>query len=91
MDQAKPKMTDKPQNDTRRRIPPDVQAHQRDKFVREQIAKDRAASAAKTAKLRALRLAKEAADKEAEDKRIAENGASKTASKPEGRKRGRPS
>ena len=61
-------MTDKPQNDTRRRVPPDVQAHQRDKFVREHNERERAKSNAKTAKLRALRLAKEAADKEAEQK-----------------------
>jgi len=61
-------MTDKPQNDTRRRVPPDVQAHQRDKFVREHNERERAKSDAKTAKLRALRLAKEAADKEAQQK-----------------------
>ena len=56
-------MATKPQNDPRRRVPADVQAHQRDKFVREHNAKMRAESNAKTAKLRALRLAKEAADK----------------------------
>ena len=39
---------------------------QRDKLVRQEIEKERAAQAAKTAKLRALRLAKEAADKEAQ-------------------------
>lgn len=88
MDQSQTPMTNKP-NDTRRRVSPEVQAHQRDKFVREQIAKDRAASAAKTAKLRALRLAKEAADNEAEQKRVLEEGAAKTAVKPEGRKRAR--
>ena len=88
MDQSQTPMTNKP-NDTRRRVSPEVQAHQRDKFVREQIAKDRAASAAKTAKLRALRLAKEAADNEAEQKRVLEEGAAKTDLKPEGRKRAR--
>ena len=36
--------------------------------------KERAGEAAKTAKLRALRLAKEAADKEVTDKTTAENG-----------------
>ena len=36
--------------------------------------KERAAGAAKTAKLRALRLAKEAADKEVTDKQAAETG-----------------
>ena len=82
-------MTNKPQNDTRRRIPPEVQAHQRDKFVREQIEKDRAASAAKTAKLRALRLAKEAADKDIEEKRRLEGGVADADVKPEGRKRAR--
>lgn len=89
MDQSQPTMTNKTQNDTRRRVSPEVQAHQRDKFVREQIAKDRAASAAKTAKLRALRLAKEAADKEAEQRRTLEEGVSKTDAKPERRKRTR--
>lgn len=61
-------MSDKPQNDSRRRVPADVQAHQRDKFVREHNERERAKSDAKTAKLRALRLAKEAADKEAQRK-----------------------
>jgi hypothetical protein len=89
MDQSQTPMINKPQNDSRRRVPPEVQAHQRDKFVRDQIAKDRAASAAKTAKLRALRLAKEAADNEAEQKRVLEEGAAKTDAKPEGRKRAR--
>ena len=89
MDQSQTPMINKPQNDTRRRVSPEVQAHQRDKFVREQIAKDRAASAAKTAKLRALRLAKEAADNEAEQKRVLEEGPAKADAKPEGRKRAR--
>jgi hypothetical protein len=91
MDQSRAPMTNKPQNDTRRRVSPEVQAHQRDKFVRELIAKDRAASAAKTVKLRALRLAKEAADKEAEQRRVLEEGVSKRDVRPEGRKRSRQS
>jgi hypothetical protein len=48
-------------------------ADQRDKVVREQLEKERAASAAKTAKLRALRLAKEAADKETQARLAAED------------------
>jgi hypothetical protein len=43
-------------------------SEQRDALVRKEIEKERATSAAKTAKLRALRLAKEASDKEAADK-----------------------
>ena len=43
-------------------------SEQRDALVRKEIEKERATSAAKTAKLRALRLAKEASDKEASDK-----------------------
>jgi hypothetical protein len=39
---------------------------QRDKAVRQEIEKERAVQAAKTAKLRALRLAKEEADKQAQ-------------------------
>jgi hypothetical protein len=39
-------------------------SEQRDALVRKEIEKERATSAAKTAKLRALRLAKEASDKE---------------------------
>jgi hypothetical protein len=42
-----------------------AEAARRDKFVREQNAEERASSGEKTARLRALRLAKEAADKEA--------------------------
>ena len=61
-------MADKRQNDLRRRVPADVQAHQRDKFVREHNERERAKSDAKTAKLRALRLAKEAADRAAQQK-----------------------
>jgi hypothetical protein len=40
-------------------------SEQRDALVRKEIEKERAVSAAKTAKLRALRLAKEASEKEA--------------------------
>jgi hypothetical protein len=46
---------------------------QRDRAIKQEIEKERAASAAKTARLRALRLAKEAADKEAAEKRKAES------------------
>ena len=56
-------MTGRPGNDKSRRVPADVQAQQRDKFVREHNAKMRAESNAKMAKLKALRLAKEAGDK----------------------------
>jgi hypothetical protein len=44
------------------------QADQKDKLWRAEIEKERAESLAKTAKLRALRLAKEAADREAQEK-----------------------
>jgi len=43
-------------------------SEQRDALVRKEIEKERAVSAAKTAKLRALRLAKEASDREAADR-----------------------
>ena len=43
--------------------------------------KERATDAAKTAKLRALRLAKEAADKEVADKQAAENGTQPSAAR----------
>jgi len=59
-------------------------SEQRDAAVHEQIRKERAASDAKTARLRALRLAKEAADKKAGESGEAEAGA-----KPAGAKRGR--
>ena len=42
-------------------------SEQRDALVRKELEKERATSAAKTAKLRALRLAKEASDKAAAD------------------------
>lgn len=44
-----------------------TQSEQRDRAIKQEIEKERAASAAKTARLRALRLAKEASErKEAE-------------------------
>jgi len=46
-------------------------------LVRKEIEKERAVSAAKTAKLRALRLAKEASDKEAADRLAAEEAEAK--------------
>ena len=61
-------------------------AEQRDKFVRAEIEKERAATAAKTAKLRALRLAKEAADEEAQRKLAVE----KTDSGPSSSSRAKP-
>jgi predicted negative regulator of RcsB-dependent stress response len=54
-------------------------SEQRDTLVRREIEKERAASNAKTAKLRALRLAKEAVDKEAADKLAAEKELEKAA------------
>jgi hypothetical protein len=56
-------------------------SEQRDTLVRREIEKERAASTAKTAKLRALRLAKEAADKEAADRLAAEKALEKGAKK----------
>jgi len=77
----------KPQDTARRKTSNAfMQAEQRDKFVRNEIEKERAASAAKTAKLRALRLAKEAVDKEASDKRELEKAAAKASAKPSRRK-----
>lgn len=58
---------------------------QRDKAIKQEIEKERAASAAKTARLRALRLAKEAAEKEEADRRKAESP--KTDGPPQRRKR----
>lgn len=52
-----------------------TQSEQRDTLVKQEIEKERAAVDAKTAKLRALRLAKEAADREAAEKLAAEQGA----------------
>ena len=59
-------------------------SEQRDAAVHEQIKKERAASDAKTARLRALRLAKEAADKAG-----AQAGQGEADAKPSA-KRGRP-
>jgi hypothetical protein len=56
----------RPQGVTPRRATATELAEKRDKTVREQLEKERAASAAKTRKLRALRLAKEAAENETE-------------------------
>ena len=64
-----------------------TQAEQRDKLVRLEIEKERAASAAKTARLRALRLAKEAADKEAAEKLALEKAQSKALAESSKRKR----
>lgn len=50
-----------------------TQSEQRDTLVKQEIEKERAAVDAKTARLRALRLAKEAADREAAEKAAAEN------------------
>ena len=59
-------------------------SEQRDAAVHEQIRKERAASDAKTARLRALRLAKEAADKASD-----ESGQTDEGGKPAASKRGR--
>lgn len=58
-----------------------TQSEQRDKLIKQEIEKERVATDAKTAKLRALRLAKEAADKEAADKYAAENPPAKPAAR----------
>jgi hypothetical protein len=52
-------------------------SEQRDALVRKEIEKERAVSAAKTAKLRALRLAKEASEKEAADRLAAQEAEAK--------------
>ena len=54
-----------------------TQSEQRDTLVKQEIEKERAAVDAKTAKLRALRLAKEAADREAAEKLAVEQGAAR--------------
>jgi len=46
-------------------------SEQRDKLVKQEIEKERAASAAKTARLKMLRLAKEATEKEEADRKKA--------------------
>lgn len=48
-----------------------TQSEQRDRAIKQEIEKERAASAAKTARLRALRLAKEATEREEAEKRKA--------------------
>lgn len=48
-----------------------TQSEQRDKVIKQEIEKERAASAAKTARLKALRLAKEAVEREEAEKRKA--------------------
>ena len=75
----------KPQGPGRKAADFWAQADRRDKLVREENAKARAASAAKTAKLRALRLAKEAADKQAEEELRAQKGVTRSRSKLAGR------
>jgi hypothetical protein len=67
-------MTDVPRklNPAPRRASGETLANQRDKVVRAQIEKERTASNAKTARLRALRLAKEVADKETAQQRAPE-------------------
>lgn len=50
-----------------------TQSEQRDTLVKQEIEKERAATDAKTARLRALRLAKEAEDRAAAEKLAAEN------------------
>ena len=55
-----------------------TQSEQRDTLVKQEIEKERAAVDAKTAKLKALRLAKEAADREAAEKLAAEQGPART-------------
>jgi hypothetical protein len=54
-----------------------TQSEQRDTLVKQEIEKERAAVDAKTAKLRALRLAKEAADREAAEKLAVEQDAAR--------------
>ena len=54
-----------------------TQSEQRDKLIKQEIEKERAASAAKTARLRALRLAKEATEKEEADRKKAEKATAK--------------
>jgi hypothetical protein len=53
-------------------------SEQRDVAVKQEIEKERAAIAAKTAKLRALRLAKEAVDKVESDRLAVEKAEAKT-------------
>jgi hypothetical protein len=62
-----------------------TQSEQRDKVIKQEIEKERAASAAKTARLKALRLAKEATEREEAENRKA--AAPKTAAPAQKRKR----
>lgn len=60
----------------------------RDELVRQEIEKERAATDAKTAKLRALRLAKEATDRAEAERIAAERGNTASAApKPAGRRK----
>ncbi len=62
-------------------------SERRDELVRQEIEKERAAVDAKTAKLRALRLAKEATDREEADRLAAERAKSGVAEPKTKRKR----
>ena len=62
-------------------------SEQRDVAVKQEIEKERAAIAAKTAKLRALRLAKEAVDKIEADRLAAEKAAAKAPAKKAAKKK----
>ena len=64
-----------------------TQADQRDNLVRQELEKERAAQTAKTAKLRALRLAKEAADKQAQPEAATVEPEVKKSARPATRKR----
>jgi len=57
-----------------------TQSEQRDRLIKQEIEKERAASAAKTARLKALRLAKEAVEKEDAERRKAERAKTATPS-----------
>jgi len=56
-------------------------SEQRDNAIKQEIEKERAAIAAKTAKLRALRLAKEASEKVEADRLAAEKAETQAAAK----------
>jgi hypothetical protein len=66
-----------------------TQSEQRDTLVKQEIERERAAFDAKTAKLRALRLAKEAAEKETAAKQ-AENAGEEPAKAKRSRRRAQP-
>jgi nucleoid-associated protein YgaU len=66
-------------NEPRDAVRRNAQSHfthteRRDELVRQEIEKERAATDAKTAKLRAMRLAKEASDRAEAEKLAAERG-----------------